>query len=68
MSSIGGNELKPVARITVVDSPRKGPVTRKMFPFDDVVMTMSDTEYALMMYAEFDGQLGTKPGIEPALF
>ena len=39
-----------------------------MFPFDDVVMTMSDTEYALMMHAEFDGQLGAKPGIEPALF
>ena len=23
-----------------VDSPHKGPVTRKMFPFDDVIMTM----------------------------
>ena len=24
-----------------VNSPRKGPVTRKMFPFDDVIMKMS---------------------------
>ena len=26
-----------------VNSPHKGPVTRKMFPFDDVIMTMEST-------------------------
>ena len=28
----------------LVDSPHKGPVTRKMFPFDDVVMKNTPTE------------------------
>ena len=27
-----------------VNSPHKGSVTRKMFPFDDVIMTMSDVD------------------------
>ena len=32
-----------------VNSPHKGPVTRKMFPFDDVIMTLyhSDTRISL---------------------
>ena len=28
-----------------VDSPHKGPVTRKMFPFDDVIMTKGVMQY-----------------------
>ena len=29
------------------DSPHKGPVTRKMFPFDDVIMNPSEAEAEL---------------------
>ena len=29
-----------------VNSPHKGPVTRKMFPFDDVIMPPIDLNYA----------------------
>ena len=28
-----------------VNSPHKGPVTRKMFPFDDVIMSCGDTQW-----------------------
>ena len=28
-----------------VNSPHKGPVTRKMFPFDDVIMLVTLTKY-----------------------
>ena len=28
-----------------VNSPHKGPVTRKMFPFDDVIMQMQITDH-----------------------
>ena len=30
-----------------VDSPHKGPVTRKMFPLDDVIMIMEDDKLAI---------------------
>ena len=30
-----------------VNSPHKGPVTRKMFPFDDVIMTLPEYEYLI---------------------
>ena len=29
-----------------VNSPHKGPVTRKMFPFDDVIISVSEREFA----------------------
>ena len=37
-----------------VNSPRKGPVTREMFPFDDVIMTMFGTDE----YSTFKQWLG----------
>ena len=33
-----------------VDSPHKGPVTRKMFPFDDVIMRKSILHIGIMYY------------------
>ena len=44
-----------------VDSPHKGPVTRKMFPFDDVIMKrgviriVADISGAYLAYAEWHG-------------
>ena len=35
-----------------VNSPHKGPVTRKMFPFDDVIMKLSTSELTLPMGCE----------------
>ena len=39
-----------------VNSPHKGPVTRKMFPFDDVIMiahlSVSTTHYVMMLIIE----------------
>ena len=35
--------LAIVSGIRRVDSPYKGPVTRKMFPFDDVIMRWAAT-------------------------
>ena len=34
-----------------VNSPHEGPVTRKMFPFDDVIMILSDRLFLLPGYA-----------------
>ena len=31
-----------------VNSPHKGPVTRKMFPFDDVIMTVAEVTFCIM--------------------
>ena len=40
-----------------VNSPQKGPVARKMFPFDDVIMLLGyETVYVMMAY-----QSDTKP-------
>ena len=36
-----------------VNSPHKGPVTRKMFPFDDVIMMVSDSEFNISVVHEF---------------
>ena len=35
-----------------VNSPHKGPVTRKMFPFDDVIMWLASAVFALSTYNE----------------
>ena len=32
-----------------VNSPHKGPVTRKMFPFDDVIMLVDDMPHVLFL-------------------
>ena len=34
-------------RVAVLCSPHKGPVTRKMFPFDDVIMNVIDWIYQI---------------------
>ena len=36
------------------NSPRKGPVTRKMFPFDDVIMKWHEEHFLQWWYANFD--------------
>ena len=41
-----------------VNSPHKGPVTRKMFPFDDVIMIILLQEYMLMLSLYY---IGTSP-------
>ena len=44
---VGGTHRSPV------DSPHKGPVTRKMFPFDDVIMIHPnnvDCDEAMQLY------------------
>ena len=33
-----------------VNSPHKGPVTRKMFPFDDVIMFIPEGKFSLVKY------------------
>ena len=33
-----------------VNSPRKGPVTRKMFPFDDVIMRWQNIDWSMKSY------------------
>ena len=37
-----------------MDSPHKGPVTRKMFPFDDVILSLKGVLYHSLRKADFD--------------
>ena len=37
-----------------VDSPHKGPMTRKMFPFNDVIMILSDRRFGFCPYPKFN--------------
>ena len=37
-----------------VNSPHKGPVTRKMFPFDDVIMSKADYRHLMFWRASFE--------------
>ena len=46
-----------------VDSPHKGPVMRKMFPLDDVIMVIIWIIDTLMFSATRTGQLLCEPGI-----
>ena len=41
-----------------VNSPHKGPVTRKMFPFDDVIMVMRTTGNQLIAFTKSPGMRG----------
>ena len=43
-----------------VDSPRKGPVTRKMFPFGDVIMTPGHSSSVLYSYFTIASQITSK--------
>ena len=45
LAFVGGIQRSPV------DSPHKGPVTRKMFPFDDVIMTKITTMKKMQLLA-----------------
>ena len=57
-----------------VNSPHKGPVTRKMFPFDDVIMGLSPLPRQAITRAHADlswmGRLGTNlnPPESPCVF
>ena len=52
-----------------VNSPHKGPVTRKLFPFDDVIMgTFSKREMHLsspLVYSRYIGSMMEKPTFDP---
>ena len=37
-----------------VNSPHKGPVTRKMFPFDDVIMILRDADNVILSEVSYD--------------
>ena len=39
---------------SLVNSPHKGPVTRKMFPFDDVIMQRKSNPYHQGLFFRFD--------------
>ena len=43
-----------------VNSPHKGPVTRKMFPFDDVIMYLWDVANLTHPYLYFKAKLPLK--------
>ena len=47
-----------------VNSPHKGPVTRKMFPFDDIIMKLGPSLIHVMAHCLF----GTKPSPQPIIW
>ena len=44
------DQRKHQSSASAVDFPHKGPVTRKMFPFDDVIMNKSKQSYVKTPY------------------
>ena len=51
-----------------VNSPHKGPVTRKMFPFNDVIMTRWCWQYAVGARSQFPWMLHPSIKLWPLLF